>query len=80
MSSRKHTFAILTLIASVAFLAAASLAFAADAERTEYREKVEPICKQNTQANERILRNVKKEVKQGKLRPPPRPSQRPPTP
>jgi hypothetical protein len=69
MSSRKHTFAILTLIASLAFLSAVSLAFAGATERAEYKEKVEPICQQNTQANEKILKNVKKEVKQDKLRP-----------
>ena len=69
MSSRKHTFAVLTLIASLTLLAAASLAFAGPTERAEYREKAEPICQQNTQSSDKILKNVKKEVKQGKLRP-----------
>jgi len=69
MRSRKHTFAVLAMIASLACLCAASLALAAETERAEYVAQVEPICKQNTQANEKILKNVKKEVKQGKLRP-----------
>jgi hypothetical protein len=44
-------------------------AFAAKVSRDEYKEAVEPICRSNTQANERILAGVRKEVKQGKLKP-----------
>ena len=44
-------------------------AFAAEVSRGEYKEAAEPICKSNTQANERILAGVRKEVKQGKLKP-----------
>ena len=36
--------------------------------KTTYKEAVEPICKANTEANSRILKNVKQEVRQGKLR------------
>jgi hypothetical protein len=43
-------------------------AFAAEVSRDEYKEAAEPICKSNTQANERILAGVQKEVKQGKLK------------
>lgn len=44
-------------------------ALAAEVTREGYREAVEPICKANTQANERILAGVKQEVRAGKLRP-----------
>jgi hypothetical protein len=35
----------------------------------EYAAKVEPICKANTEANSRILKGVKDQVKQGQLVP-----------
>jgi hypothetical protein len=50
-------------------LAAASLASAAEATRESYVAAVEPICKSNTQANEKILAGVRQEVKAGKLTP-----------
>ena len=37
--------------------------------RESYREAAEPICKADTQANERILAGVKSEVRAGKLKP-----------
>jgi hypothetical protein len=43
-------------------------AFAAEVTRDEYKTAVEPICQANTKANEKILANVRKEVKQGKLK------------
>jgi phosphomevalonate kinase len=54
---------------ALALLAAAMPALAAEVTRDSYREAVEPICKTNTEANERILKGVRKEVKQGKLKP-----------
>lgn len=52
-----------------AFLAVAVPAFAADeAARDVYKEQVEPICKANTEANERILVGVKQKVKEGKYK------------
>jgi hypothetical protein len=57
----------LTLAASLYF-AAGSLA-ATEVTRDSYREAVEPICQTNTQANERILAGVRKEVKANKLAP-----------
>jgi hypothetical protein len=42
---------------------------AAEFTRTEYREAAEPICKVDTEANERILAGVRAEVRQGKLGP-----------
>jgi hypothetical protein len=45
------------------------LAQGAEVTRTEYREAAEPICKVNTEANERILGGVRQEVRVGKLGP-----------
>ena len=56
-------------LAAVLFVAFASLAMAAEVTRGEYKEAVEPICKANTEANEKILSGVRAEVKQGKLKP-----------
>lgn len=56
-------------IAALAVLVTASLALAAETTRDEYKAQVEPICKTNSKANERILGGVRKEVKQGKLKP-----------
>lgn len=46
----------------------ASAAFAVEVSRSEYKAAVEPICKKNTQANERILATVKAEVRSGQLK------------
>lgn len=54
----------------VALLALAAGAWAAEVSRTEYRESAEPICKVDTQANERILAGVRTEVGDGRLGPP----------
>jgi hypothetical protein len=55
-----------TVVAAIAFSALAS---AAEITRSSYREAAEPICKADTQANERILAGVKNEVRAGKLKP-----------
>jgi len=57
------------LCATAVFVSISSLAFAGEITRTSYREAVEPICKADTQANERILAAVKSEVRAGKLKP-----------
>jgi hypothetical protein len=50
-------------------LSVVSLAFADLAEeRVAYKTQVEPICKQNREANERVLKGVKKNIKSGKLK------------
>jgi hypothetical protein len=46
-----------------------SLAAAGEVSRASYKEAAEPICKQNTEANERIFQGVRAEVKAGKLKP-----------
>jgi hypothetical protein len=68
MQIKRQTLAVLA-IAALALLAAASLAQATEVTRASYTEAVEPICKLNTQANEKILKGVKAEVKANKLKP-----------
>ena len=60
---------VLVAIAVLGVLSAASLALAAETTRAEYVAAVEPICKANTQANEKILKGVKAEVRKGQLKP-----------
>jgi hypothetical protein len=60
---------LLVGVAVVALLAAATLAPAATTTRAEYVAAVEPICRTNTKANERILAGVQKEVRADQLRP-----------
>lgn len=51
-----------------ALLASAAFAMTSPTQtRDGYAAQVEPICKQNTKANERILAGVRKQIKQGKL-------------
>jgi hypothetical protein len=64
-----RTIAIVTGLLVVACMAAAS-AFAAEVSREEFKAAAEPICKASAGANERILANVRKEVKAGKLKVP----------
>jgi hypothetical protein len=52
----------------VALLATAAIALAAaEQTRESYVAQVEPICKQNTTANEQILAGVRKKIKKGQL-------------
>lgn len=57
------------LCAAILVVSLSSLALAAEATRESYREAAEPICKANTEANERILDGVRAEVRAGKLKP-----------
>jgi hypothetical protein len=53
----------------LALCAATALAVtSAEQTRESYVAEVEPICKTNTKANERLLGGVKKQVKEGKLK------------
>lgn len=54
-------------LAAVVVLFVAVPAFAAEVTPDEYKAQVEPICKANTQANEKILKGVRENVKKGKL-------------
>jgi hypothetical protein len=59
----------LSAILIVAALTTASLASAAEIDHPTYKAAVEPICKTNSKANERILKPVRSLVKKGKLKP-----------
>ncbi|HKF81875.1 MAG TPA: hypothetical protein VKB23_02795 [Solirubrobacterales bacterium] len=56
------------LLVAVAALFAAVPSNAADATRETYKEAVEPICKANREANAKVLNNVSKHVREGKLK------------
>lgn len=60
---------VLALALVVALLATVPVALAAEISLPEYVERVEPICKQNSDANSRILKGVKEQVKNDKLVP-----------
>jgi hypothetical protein len=64
----KRIVAILSGSLVVAMVLAVG-AFAAEVSRDEYKEAAEPICKTSAKENERILSGVRKEVKQGTLKP-----------
>jgi len=62
---RKATALSLTGVLLLAIAAPAAMALTRD----EYKAKVEPICKKNSEANDKILKTVRKEVKENKLKP-----------
>lgn len=64
---RKSFCALSAFVLAFALLAA-PFAQATEVTRDSYKEAVEPICKTNVEANERILKNVRANVKAGKLR------------
>jgi hypothetical protein len=53
--------------AANAVLFATVPAFGAEVTPDEYKAQVEPICKANLQANEKILKGVRENVRKGKL-------------
>lgn len=58
---------LIAAFAAAALLCTAVPAFAEGPTREEYKEQVEPICKAG-RAKEEILKNVRKEVKEDKLK------------
>lgn len=64
----KKSFAALSAAVLTLSMMATPFAEAAEVTRESYKEAVEPICKTNTQANEKILKGVRKEVQKGKLK------------
>ncbi len=66
MSSQGKNLRRAVLATCVFVLAFASLAIAD--ERSEYKEKVEPICKKNKEESEKFLKGVKTLVKKNKLK------------
>jgi HD superfamily phosphodiesterase len=57
------------IIALLVFLCVAIPSLAAESTPATYKDQVEPICKKDTEANEKVLAGVRKEVKEGKLTP-----------
>lgn len=55
-------------LTAAALLLAAVPAFAEGPTPQEYKERVEPICQANTEANEKILKGARANVKAGKLK------------
>ena len=69
-SARMSTLPKLSLALALALLVVVPVALAAEEPtREEYVAKVEPICKANSEANSRILKGVKEQVKQDQLVP-----------
>jgi len=65
----KKSLAVLCVfVLTLTALAAPFAQAAAEVTRESYKEAVEPICKSNTQADEKILRGVEGKVKAGKLK------------
>jgi hypothetical protein len=58
------------VLGTMFLLLAASMAFGAtlEEERQAYKAQVEPICKQNREANERVLKGVRQNINNGKLK------------
>lgn len=59
----------LSALAAVTLALVRSLAAAPEVTRGSYRGALEPICKTDTQADERIFARVKDEVRGDKLKP-----------
>jgi hypothetical protein len=64
----KKLFGVLSVFVMVVSALAAPVAQAAEVTRESYKEAVEPICKVNTETNERILKGVRSKFKSGKLK------------
>lgn len=70
-SSLKKSWPPAALAALAALLVSVPIALASGANptRAEYVEVVDPVCKKNSEANSRILKGVKGQVKSGQLVP-----------
>jgi len=64
----KKSFAGLSAVVLALAMLSGPFAEAAEVTRESYKEQVEPICKTNTEANEKILKGVRQKVKAGKLK------------
>jgi len=65
----KKSFALLSTVGVAFAMLSGPFAEAAEVTRESYKAAVEPICKRNTKANERILTGVRQKVRTGKLKP-----------
>ena len=64
----KRSFAAVSAIVLALTAVAAPFVQAEEVTRESYKEAVEPICRANTKANERILKGARGKVKAGKLK------------
>jgi hypothetical protein len=67
---RPRTITVVGALGALLLLLASSMALAADLEeeRQTYKTQAEPICKRNKEANERVLKGVRKNIEAGKLK------------
>ena len=63
----KKSFGVLSVLVLVFSMLAPFALAAEEVTRESYAEAVEPICKTNTQANEKILKGVRSKFKSGQL-------------
>ena len=66
--SKKMIRALTLALTAAIFLSIVSMASAAEIKPLRLYRNVEPICQANSKANEKLLKPVKKEVKNGKWR------------
>lgn len=64
----KGTLVLAVSIAAATLLLAAPVRAEDPPERAEYVALVEPICQANTDANKRILKNVREKARNGKMK------------
>jgi hypothetical protein len=66
---RPRTITAAGALAALLLLSVTSMAFAdLTEERQAYKAQAEPICKRNREANERVLKGVKKNIRSEKLK------------
>lgn len=63
-----RTIAVMAIFAFAAQAILAPIASSAEVTRAEYVEQGEPICKANTIANRNILKGIREDVREGKLK------------
>lgn len=59
---------LIVSLAAAVMLVGAVPSMAAEATPESFKDEAEPICKVNTEANEKILKGVRQNVKNGKLK------------
>src|SRR5690242_14470811 len=63
-----RAFTSLAILVVLSQMVIAPVASGAEVTRAEYVEQSEPICKANTIANRNILKGVRQDVREGKLK------------
>lgn len=64
----KRRGAIAIAVVALVLGLCAQAALAAEVSRDEYVQSAEPVCKANTEANERIFKGARDQVKEGRLK------------